>query len=83
MSSGDGEAAFYHSYETGDNGWLVGHIKAHQKLFKLFKKYYVKHEVPTVGIELYVHVYMLDTIFPYPLHILLCSSPLISAWLQS
>ena len=45
VGSGDEEPAFYHSYEVGDNGWLVGHIRAHKKLFKLFKKYYIKHEV--------------------------------------
>ncbi|CAI8019772.1 DNA-directed RNA polymerase, mitochondrial [Geodia barretti] len=40
----NGEAAFFHSYEAGENGWQAGHVKGHQKLFKLFKKYYIKHE---------------------------------------
>ena len=80
MSSGDGEAAFYHSYETGDNGWLVGHIKAHQKLFKLFKKYYVKHEVPMNCMYMYVGW---NVPLSFTLHVLLCSSRLISAWLLS
>jgi DNA-directed RNA polymerase len=45
----NGEAAFFHSYEAGENGWQVGHVKGHRKLFKLFKKYYIKHGVQRVG----------------------------------
>ena len=52
-----GEAAFFHSYEAGENGWQAGHVKGHQKLFKLFKKYYIKHEVHTSinMINRYIH----------------------------
>ena len=81
------EGAFCHSYETGENGWQVGHVKAHKKLFKHFKKYYIKHEVHYMQFtctctRTYICVYTC-TVHVH-VHVYVCTiDPLVSAPLHS